>query len=82
MTNPYTVQTVRCAGPGCSNVRREANHWFVCALADSGSVWADGKVFVCFPFDVRRELDEHDQPVCGQACAQRLFESWMQEQSK
>jgi hypothetical protein len=31
--NPHLVTTVKCAAPGCTNVRREANHWFVILLS-------------------------------------------------
>jgi len=68
MSNPFAVETVRCAGPGCKHVRQEANHWFVV------SVW-HGQ-FTCWPFD-KVGLTEEMQPVCGSACAQRLFEQFL-----
>lgn len=67
--NPYAISTVRCAGPGCEAVRREANHWFV--------VFVDGDgIFICYPYS-RMALIEDRKPVCGQACAQKLFEQYL-----
>ena len=71
--NPYVTPAVRCAGPGCEHVRKEANHWFVVAISHT-------LTFCCFPY--RPELlplNPWELPVCGQACAQKLFEHWMQK---
>jgi hypothetical protein len=71
--NPFTVQTVRCAGPGCTNVRREANHWFV-----TRSIGVEEKRrFLCFPFAPGYKLKKFDEPACGGACAQKLFEKYL-----
>ncbi len=59
--NPYMVLTVRCAGAGCTNVRGHANHWFVTSVEEG--------VFVCRAYSSQISLREHDEPVCGQACA-------------
>src|SRR5258708_37171064 len=69
--NPYMVLTVRCAGAGCTNVRGHANHWFVTSVEEG--------VFVCRAYSSRISLREHDEPVCGQACAQKVFEKWLQK---
>jgi len=68
--NPHLVTSVKCAGPGCSNVRRESNHWFLIAASSAGG-------FRCRPYVPRQGLKPSDQPVCGQACAQKLFERFL-----
>lgn len=67
--NPHLVTTVKCAGPGCANVRREANHWFVTAIEH-------GK-FTCRPYLPSFGLKDADEPACGQACAQKLLERYL-----
>jgi hypothetical protein len=69
--NPFLVLTVRCAAPGCINVRREANHWFLTSVK--------GGVFTCRRYTPRVRLQEGDAPVCGQACAQKVFEKFLAE---
>jgi hypothetical protein len=75
MANPFAVTTVRCAGPGCTKVRQECNHWFVVQVVK----YVNGTGFSCAPLMMSRELGIDDRPVCGQACAQKLFEQWMQK---
>jgi hypothetical protein len=67
--NPYVVLTVKCAGPVCSNVRGQANHWFVTSVEDG--------VYICRSFSAQISLRENEEPVCGQACAQKLFERYL-----
>jgi hypothetical protein len=67
--NPHLIMTVKCAGPGCANVRRESNHWFV--------VSSETSRFTCRPYVPALGLRSADQPACGQACAQRLFERFL-----
>lgn len=69
MSNPFEVSTVRCAGPGCEAVRRSVNHWYV-VFVDSGGT------FVCYPYDKMALVDDR-RPVCGSACAQKLFEQFL-----
>jgi hypothetical protein len=69
MSNPFAVTTVRCSGPNCESVRKEVNHWFVVTVGES---------FICRPFDAFN-LRPIDKPVCGQQCAQRLFEKYLGE---
>lgn len=73
VSNPFSVTTVRCAGPGCDAVRRDVNHWFVTAEIKGG--------FHCFPFDYVM-LNNSDKPVCGQQCAQKVFEQWLTKKEK
>lgn len=68
VSNPFAVTTVKCAGPGCDAVRRDVNHWFTTAVIKGG--------FYCFPFDAVL-LNNSDKPVCGQQCAQKLFEQFL-----
>jgi hypothetical protein len=70
--NPHLVTTVKCAVPGCTNVRREANHWFVTS--------ADQR-FICRPYSATTYLRLTDEPACGQACAQKLFERYLAKQA-
>ena len=67
--NPFIVLTVKCAGAGCANVRGHANHWFVTSVEEG--------VFICRVYSSQISLREHDEPVCGQACAQKVFERWL-----
>ena len=67
--NPHLVVTVKCAGPGCANIRRESNHWFLITL--------EPEIFICRPFSSTINLQDDDKPVCGQACAQKLLECFL-----
>lgn len=67
--NPHLVITIKCAGPGCANVRRESNHWFLITI-ELGT-------FICRPFSSTINLQDDDKPVCGQACAQKLLECFL-----
>ena len=67
--NPHVITTVKCAGPGCTNVRRESNHWFL--------ITVDRGRFICRPYLPSQPLRRFHQPVCGQACAQKLFERFL-----
>lgn len=69
--NPHLVTTVKCAAPGCTNVRREANHWFVISIEQR---------FTCRPYSAA-DLRSTDEPACGQACAQKLFERYLAKQT-
>lgn len=66
--NPHLVTTVKCAA-GCTNVRREANHWFV--------ITTEQHRFICRPYLSATSLRVADEPVCGQACAQKLLERFL-----
>ena len=70
--NPHLVTTVKCAAPGCTNVRRQANHWFVISVEQR---------FTCRPYSATADLRPADQPACGQACAQKLFERYLAKQA-
>jgi len=67
--NPHVITTVKCAGPGCANVRRESNHWFLITVNHGR--------FMCRPYVSAQPLRRFDQPVCGQACAQKLLERFL-----
>jgi len=67
--NPHLVVTVKCAVPGCTNVRREANHWFITSVCDGR--------FFCGPYLPATGLSPIDEPACGQACAQKLLERYL-----
>jgi hypothetical protein len=70
--NPHLVITVKCAAPGCTNVRREVNHWFVTSAEHR---------FICQPYSVTARLRPTDEPACGQSCAQKLFERFLAKQA-
>jgi hypothetical protein len=70
--NPHLVTTVKCAAPGCANVRRQANHWFVISVE---------RRFTCRPYSATADLRPADEPACGQACAQKLFERYLAKQA-
>ena len=65
--NAYVRNVTRCAGPGCEQVRTASNHWFLIGFVDG--------VFCCRTFE--GEMRPEDLPVCGQQCAQRIFEQWL-----
>jgi hypothetical protein len=67
--NPFVVATLKCAAPGCSKLRKQANHWFLTS--------EEQDTFACRPYSLGDELSVADMPVCGQACAQRLFERFL-----
>jgi hypothetical protein len=67
--NPHLVVTVKCAAPGCTNVRHEANHWFVTSVRHGR--------FFCGPYLPATGLRPTDEPACGQACAQKLLERYL-----
>lgn len=75
MSNPFAVETVRCAGPGCEAVRRDCNHWFVIVTGE------ESPAFKCWPFDKIALMDQA-KPVCGQACAQKLFEQFLSKKEE
>ena len=78
MSNPHEIKTVRCAH--CGTIRQQSNHWFVvleqggqfrCSLyiaeaGNGGRSWTS-----------RRGLRNREKPVCGQQCAQKLFERYL-----
>lgn len=70
--NPHLVTIVKCAAPGCTNVRREANHWFVTSVQQER--------FTCRRYLVAAGLRASDEPACGQACAQKLLERYLARQ--
>jgi hypothetical protein len=70
--NSHLITTVKCAAPGCTNVRREANHWFVTSAEQR---------FTCRPYSATADLRSIDEPACGQACAQKLFERYLAKQA-
>ena len=73
LRNPHLVTTVKCAAPGCTNVRRDANHWFVTAV--------EQQQFICRPYQSATSLRLADEPACGQACAQKLLERYLARQT-
>ena len=72
MANPHIV----CAGPNCGAIRKEANHWFVIKFPGT-----ENKVFHCEPLTDPKNLRPWNKPVCGQSCAQKLFDTWMAKAS-
>jgi hypothetical protein len=74
LRNPHLVTTVKCAAPGCTNVRRDANHWFVTAV--------EQHQFICRPYQSATSLRLADEPACGQACAQKLLERYLARQTE
>ncbi len=65
--NAYIRNVVHCAGPNCSAIRKDVNHWFLVGFVHGA--------FHCRAFD--DVMEPEDLPVCGQQCAQRLFEQWL-----
>lgn len=62
------INTVRCDGPGCENVRRDANHWFRAVEISTSTekrflidAWDAGPLMTA---DEDKELH-----LCSEACA-------------
>lgn len=76
MTHPAQLNTVRCMAAPCEQIKRESNHWFVVSLTldepESG-----GTGFTCIRYTSGMEIYEGEKPVCGSACAQKLFEKFL-----
>jgi hypothetical protein len=72
LRNPHLVTTMKCAAPGCTNVRRETNHWFVTSV--------ERDRFTCRHYLPTAGLRAADEPACGQACAQKLLERYLAKQ--
>jgi hypothetical protein len=83
VNNPHEIKTVKCAH--CGAVRQETNHWFV-ILVTKGR-------FRCAPLLVPltiggtgprsktgRTLRKAEEPVCGQQCAQKIFEKYLAQE--
>jgi hypothetical protein len=81
MRNLYLIKTVRCAH--CGQSTEEANHWFVLTVR-SGKFRCRplaSKATVISPVPSSRiaalRLLRSEEPVCGQQCAQKLFERYL-----
>jgi hypothetical protein len=75
----FQCRATHAGGMRCASVKREANHWFLIFLDPTAD---QGQAFACLPFDEEgiKELTELGADVlwvCGQACAQRLFERFL-----
>jgi hypothetical protein len=75
----FQCKATHAGGMRCSSVRRDANHWFVIWLDADG---ADGLCFCTVPFDEEaiaelKALGADPHWVCGQSCAQRLYERYL-----
>ena len=60
---------IECNGPNCGAVRKETNGWWVIL------VWHE--VFSIRHHDPDKKLEKDEKTVCGQACATRLLQSYM-----
>lgn len=63
------IQTVKCDGPGCDQIRRDVNHWFIC--------WRESDRFMIAPWNnsLARELDVLH--ACGSACVLKLVAAFL-----
>ena len=69
VVHPGEVHTVRCLAPNCTAVKGSVNHWLVITIV------ADN--FMCEPHYEGYKLGRRDYPVCGRACAQKMFEKYL-----
>lgn len=69
--NSNIVDTIKCAGPGCHKTRTGTDHWFVTVIVRD--------VFSCRRYAPSRPLGRFEQPVCGQACAIRVFDGYLSD---
>jgi endogenous inhibitor of DNA gyrase (YacG/DUF329 family) len=80
MSNPYIIKTVKCAD--CGKAKQEGSHWFVLTVANGsfrcsplGCSTAAEPTPLCGSPGVR--LTKSQAPVCGQQCAQKVFERYL-----
>ena len=64
--NPWVYPVIHCAGPACTAVRKEVNRWFLISVTNR---------FCCRDFS--SDVGPGEMPVCGQQCAQKLLEQWL-----
>lgn len=70
--NPFVIQQqLKCAGPGCDQTHTAVNGWFVLNVKRD---W-----FMSEPWYEGYKLSPSDKPVCGAACAQKVFEQYLTE---
>jgi hypothetical protein len=70
MPNQYLVPaTVRCACPGCNNVRKETNHWFLIIPSTHPE---ELYTIAAFAIELLYQSDNL-LPVCGEACLLKLL---------
>lgn len=74
--NQYSVSTVRCSGPKCEQVKRLTNHWWIVRVGLSDRITC-APAFVSYAYRPDEELLDDERPVCGQQCAQRLYERFL-----
>lgn len=70
-SSPYVKLSMQCAGPGCPAQTSVPIRWFVISLLPDG--------FFCHRFSnsALASLSAAQSPVCGPACAHRLFERYL-----
>jgi hypothetical protein len=67
--NESTIRTVRCSAPGCEEIRREVNGWFLC--------YVENGMFLSHPYIPGVALKSNQGVACGQAHAGKLYESYL-----
>ena len=73
--NPHVRPGIHCAGPNCEAVRKEANHWFLITFIAATLDGAE-PAFYCRGM-VTDDIQPEEMPACGQQCAQKLFEQYL-----
>jgi hypothetical protein len=69
--SPYISTVIRCAGPNCSKVKGDTNHWFM-AFVNSGSV-----TIYTWSYELFDDID--CRPLCGESCASKLVSKFMSD---
>lgn len=77
--SPFVVQRYNCAGPGCSHVKGEINHWLLLMQVDSGDCgFPPGfPVLLTMPWVSGVAHVVKARPCCGQECAAKLQSYFM-----
>lgn len=79
LPNPFLKVEIRCAVPGCNQIKKQTNHWFVVRRVMQ-SYPDKNLIFSVFRFDdgLLRKYPE-SLPVCGQACLQKLTSHFLSQ---
>ena len=70
-------QVISCDGPGCEQLKRETNHWWVMNLVD----WEQKVARICYvmPWATAAAAEiAQAKHACSRECAHKLLEAWME----
>lgn len=68
------VKTYSCDAPGCHNLKKESNHWWIITFNPSG--------LLLYPMSNEAKLKSDSRTVCGRECVQKIIEQYMETITK